>query len=69
MVKAEFRYNPREAQAGRFSPTWQVQTQLRDYLGRPRELEMVLNSEGRIIKGLEKLPLPIIRRVKEKAKK
>jgi hypothetical protein len=68
MVKAEFRYNPREAQVGRFSPTWQVQTQLRDYLGRPRELTMVLNSEGRIIKGLEKLPFPIEPRIKRKAK-
>lgn len=68
MGKAEFRYNPKEAQTGRFSPTWQVQTQLRDYLGRPREVAMVVNSGGQIIKGLEKLPFPIKPRVKRKAK-
>lgn len=69
MVKAEFRYEPKEAQTGRFSPTWQVQTQIRDYLGRSQELTMVLNSRGQILKGVEKIPMPILRRVKEKAKK
>jgi hypothetical protein len=69
MIKAEFQYDPKEAVTGRFSPTWKVQTQVKDFSGRTRELAMVLNSDGQILKGLEKLPIPIIPREKEEVKK
>jgi len=69
MIKAEFQYDPKEAVTGRFSPTWKVQTRIKDFRGRTRELAMILNSDGQILKGLEKFPIPIIPREKEEVKK
>lgn len=51
----ELRYKPSLAPAGRFSPIWEIQAEVRDERGETLTLPIFLNIGGDVISGLERL--------------
>ena len=51
----ELRYKPALAPIGRFSPVWEIQTEVRDERGDTHSLLISLNISGDVISGLERL--------------
>jgi hypothetical protein len=48
----EMRYDPAVAAAGRFSPVWETQAVVQDKTGKRQKMPIVLDREGRILKGM-----------------
>ena len=53
MSSPKLRYDPELAQAGRFSPVWEVKATVKDKSGVLRELQLSVNLRGEVVSGLK----------------
>ena len=53
LAAPNLRYDPKLAMVGRFSPTWEVEAEIKNARGKKQKMPILLNATGKVIKGVE----------------